>query len=233
MGILMPIFYIQMVKKSVLNKFSNFELEKYLKEDSRFTPEAVQMAFEILEERGLVFTEIKKNEIQQLIQNKKVAEETKENEEKEVWKDHITEDTNAIKLYSRTTILIMSIVFSTIPGSVLLSLNFIAVKKYFPALLTLLIGFSFFFVQNYIFSSYFDFHTSSRYSPQMGIILLGAILLLVVSVTMMPQKLPYRSKSLVLPIILAVIMIVLMYLNFQQWLSAYPVISVFKILKDF
>ncbi len=98
-----------MVNKSVLRKFSNQELEGYLKEGNRFVPEAVQMAFEILEERGRIFTEQERSSVQQMMQNKRNAEEAKLTEEKETWKDHITEDPNAIRLYSRTTILVSSV----------------------------------------------------------------------------------------------------------------------------
>ncbi|MFC3161480.1 hypothetical protein SAMN05443633_101569 [Chryseobacterium arachidis] len=222
-----------MVKKNVLRKLSDSELEKYLIFGNRFTPEAVEAAFEILQERGRYFNDQDKVSVQNLIQDKKQEEENRQNEEKEVWKDHITEDPDTVKLHSLTTILIISLLFSTIPGSALLFLNFITVKKYIPAIFTLLIGFGFFFVQNYILQSFFDINTSSRYSPEMGIIALGAIILLVISVTMMPPKLPYRSKSLVLPVILAMIMIIFMYLNFQHWFSAYPIISVFSLLKNF
>lgn len=59
-----------MVNKSVLRKLSNQELEGYLKESNRFVPEAVQIAFEILEERGRIFSEQEKIAVQQLIQHK-------------------------------------------------------------------------------------------------------------------------------------------------------------------
>ncbi|CAH0163610.1 hypothetical protein [Chryseobacterium sp. Bi04] len=70
-----------MVSKSVLRKLSDFELEKYIKEDNRFVPEAVSMAFEILVERGRIFTEEEKSAVQELIQSKKNAEEAKLTEE--------------------------------------------------------------------------------------------------------------------------------------------------------
>lgn len=66
-----------MVSKSVLRKLSNKELEAYLQEGNRFVPEAVQVAFEILEERGRVFSEQEKTAVQQLIQRKKGEEEAK------------------------------------------------------------------------------------------------------------------------------------------------------------
>ncbi|MDR6513965.1 hypothetical protein [Chryseobacterium camelliae] len=46
-----------MVQRKVLEKCTDSELEDYLKEGNRFTPEAVQMAFEMLERRGRIFSE--------------------------------------------------------------------------------------------------------------------------------------------------------------------------------
>ncbi|WP_077415010.1 hypothetical protein [Chryseobacterium sp. JV274] len=60
-----------MVNKSVLRKLSNQELEGYLKEGNCFVPETVQIAFEILEERGRVFSEQEKAAVQGLILQKK------------------------------------------------------------------------------------------------------------------------------------------------------------------
>ncbi|VEE04446.1 Uncharacterised protein [Chryseobacterium gleum] len=120
-----------MVNKSVLRKLSNQELEGYLKEGNRFVPEAVQTAFEIMEERGRVFSEMEKTAVQQLIQHKKEEEEAKRSEEVETWKDHITEDPDAIRLYARMTIFVSSVLFSTIPGAILLALNLIRLKNTF------------------------------------------------------------------------------------------------------
>ena len=96
MGIFMPIFLLIMVKKSVLRKLSDYELNKYTKEDNRFTPEAVQMAFEILKERGQTFTNEEKISIQNTIQNKKESEAATKNEEIQDWKDHITTDSSGV-----------------------------------------------------------------------------------------------------------------------------------------
>jgi hypothetical protein len=74
MGIFMPIFLLIMVNRNVLKKLSGFELEKYVIEGNRFTPEAVQMAFEVLEERGRTFTDEEKISIQNIIQNKRESE---------------------------------------------------------------------------------------------------------------------------------------------------------------
>jgi hypothetical protein len=211
-----------MVNKNVLRKLSNQELQGYLKEGNRFVPEAVQAAFEIMEERGCVFSEQEKTAVQQLIQHKKQEEEAKHAEEVETWKDHITEDPQAIRLYSRMTILVTSVFFSTIPGAILLSLNLIKLKKYFPAFLTLVFGLLFFIFQNYVLLSHFDFGTTSRYSPEIGVISIGALGLLVISVLGTPKKLPYRAASYILPVILCIGTAVLIYFYFQEWFSYYP-----------
>lgn len=221
-----------MVNKNVLRKLSNLELEGYLKEGNRFVPEAVQAAFEILEERGRVFSEQEKTAVQQLIQRKKEDEKAKHAEEVEVWKDHITEDPDAIRLYSRMTIFVSSVLFSTIPGAILLSLNLIKLRKYFPAFLTLAFGVLFFIFQKYVLFSHFDFGTTSRYSPEIGVIAAGALGLLVISVLVTPQKLPYRAKSYVFPVILCVVTVVMMYFYFPEWFSFYPLATVINIFRQ-
>ncbi|MGR3853887.1 MULTISPECIES: hypothetical protein [Chryseobacterium] len=221
-----------MVNKNVLRKLSNLELEGYLKEGNRFVPEAVQAALEILEERGRVFSEQEKTAVQQLIQRKKEEEKAKHAEEVEVWKDHITEDPDAIRLYSRMTIFVSSVLFSTIPGAILLSLNLIKLRKYFPAFLTLAFGVLFFIFQKYVLFSHFDFGTTSRYSPEIGVIAAGALGLLVISVLVTPQKLPYRAKSYVFPVILCVVTVVMMYFYFPEWFSFYPLATVINIFRQ-
>ncbi|ASK30257.1 hypothetical protein CEY12_09075 [Chryseobacterium sp. T16E-39] len=44
------------VNKNVLEKMSSQELEKYIKPDTKFVPQAIQYAFEILESRGKEFS---------------------------------------------------------------------------------------------------------------------------------------------------------------------------------
>lgn len=221
-----------MVNKNVLRKLSNQELEGYLKEGNRFVPEAVQAAFEILEERGRVFSEQEKTTVQQLIQHKKEIEEAKRAEEVEVWKDHITEDPEAIRLYSRMTILVTSVFFSTIPGAILLCFNLIKLKKYFPAFLTLVFGLLFFIFQKYVLLSHFDFGTTSRYSPEIGVISIGALGLLVISVLATPKKLPYRAESYILPVVLCAGTAVLMYFYSQEWFSYYPLAKAIHLFKQ-
>jgi len=145
----------------------------------------------------------------------------------------ILRNPSAIKLYSRNTILIVALVFGTIPGSILLFLNLLTVKRYTGAALTLLIGFGFFFLQHYIISiGPHDGRFNTKYNLEIGILALGAVLLWVISVLFTPKKLAYQPKSLILPIILSVLTIIT-YIFFKESLSGYPVISVFRLLKSF
>ncbi len=80
-----------MVSKNVLRKLSDAELERYFILGNRFTPEAVEAAFDILTERGHLFSESEEISIRKMILSKKKEEESRTNEEKEFWKDHITE----------------------------------------------------------------------------------------------------------------------------------------------
>lgn len=64
------------VKKSVLETKTNTELEEYIKKDNRFVLEANIYAYEILKERGKVFTEEETENILFLIDNKNKASET-------------------------------------------------------------------------------------------------------------------------------------------------------------
>ncbi|MGH1516301.1 hypothetical protein [Chryseobacterium sp. JK1] len=221
-----------MVNKSVLRKLSNQELEAYLKEGNRFVPEAVQMAFEILEERGRIFNEQEKSTIQQLIQCKKEAEEAKLNAEREIWQDYITEDPNAVKLFPRELILIISLLLTTIPGSLLLGLNFLKLKKYGAAVLTFVFGFIFVPIQNFAVPFMYEHNSqhffTHRKSPELLMGATGAVILFVFWVLFTPKKLPYRAASYIFPILISLIMLALMITNDQGWFSGYFLVSFAK-----
>ncbi|VEH22048.1 Uncharacterised protein [Chryseobacterium nakagawai] len=54
-------------KKNVLEKMSDRELEQYIKPDSKFVPQAIQYAYEILQSRGRTFTNEEQDHINSLI----------------------------------------------------------------------------------------------------------------------------------------------------------------------
>lgn len=220
-----------MVNKNVLRKLSNQELEGYLKEGNRFVPEAVQAAFEILEERGRIFNEQEKTAVQQLIQRKQEAEEVKFTEERELWKDHITEDTNAVKLFPRDLILLAGGLLGTIPGALLLGLNFVKLKKYGAAILTFVFGIVFLPIQNFlvplIYKESIQGFFTYRKSPEFFMAAVGALILLLLWVLFTPKKLPYKAASYILPGIICLIMLAII-INYPEWFSGYLLVSFAK-----
>lgn len=220
-----------MVNKNVLRKLSNQELEGYLKEGNRFVPEAVQAAFEILEERGRIFNEQEKTAVQQLIQRKQEAEAVKFTEERELWKDHITEDTNAVKLFPRDLILLAGGLLGTIPGALLLGLNFVKLKKYGAAILTFIFGIVFLPIQNFlvplIYKESIQGFFTYRKSPEFFMAAVGALILLLLWVLFTPKKLPYKAASYILPGIICLIMLAII-INYPEWFSGYLLVSFAK-----
>ncbi|WP_426477919.1 hypothetical protein ACP3T3_00070 [Chryseobacterium sp. CBSDS_008] len=220
-----------MVSKNILRKLSNQELEGYLKEGNRFVPEAVQAAFEILEERGRIFNEQEKTAVQKLIQRKQEAEEAKFTEERELWKDHITEDTNAVKLFPRDLIFLAGGLLGTIPGALLLGLNFIKLKKYGAAILTFIFGIVFLPIQNFLVPLIYKESTQGfftyRKSPEFFMAAVGALILLVLWVLFTPKKLPYKAASYILPGIICLIMLAII-INYPEWFSGYFLVSFAK-----
>lgn len=218
-----------MVNKSVLRKLSDSELEKYLKEDNRFVPEAVQIAFEILKERGRTFTEQEEAAVQQLVQSKKEAEEARSKEEKEFWRDHITEDPNAIRLFPREMIFVISIILGTIPGALLLGMNFIKLKKYFPTAVTVIFGFIFVPVQRFLVPMIYSLSSQDSFiikkSPEFIVAGSGAFILFLFWIFFTPKKLPYRAAPYIFPIMICIIMAFLITINYQGMFSGYLLVS--------
>ena len=227
----MPVLFLRtMVKKSVLRKLSNPELENYLKEGNRFIPEAVEMAAEVLEERGKSFSEQEKAQVQQIIQHKKAQEELRIQEEQEIWKDHITDNPLAVKLFPRDIILIISFILGTIPGSLLLGLNFIKLKKYIPAIFTFIFGLVYLPVQHFLVSFLHKYtQNTSRLTrnPEILTAGFGMLILLVLSIVFTPKKLPYRAASYTIPIIISVLMIITIY-AYQDLFSSYFLVNLAK-----
>ena len=227
----MPIFF--MVKKSVLAKLSDRELEKYLEKGNRFVPEAVQIAVQILEERGRIFTDVEKSDIQNIIQNKIDSEEQKLKDEQEDLKDHITEDPSAIALHSKELIWTSSLFLGTLFGAILMALNFSTLKKYTSAILTLIFGVIYVQFQYYAYHFIVEnnFGNHGRYNPELLPIILGPAVLTLIWVTAMPKRLPYRSKSLLIPAMLAIPIFIIILNNYNNWFSSYFLLDFLNLQK--
>ena len=205
-----------MVKRKVLEKLSDIELEKYLKPESRFVPEAIEFAFDILKQRGRIFTETEIGQIQNLIKTKKDNEPKFEEIKNNGWDKNFTEDENAIELFTNKLIWIYCLLVGVIFGSLLQVYNFIKIKNTEAAVVTLIFGIIYSTLQ-IIFISYIGDITYGRYSLRIFLSAIGALGLIVIKENIFKDKTKYRAKSIILPVIFAVIIhIYLIYTIFYE-----------------
>lgn len=205
-----------MVKRKVLEKLSDIELEKYLKPESRFVPEAIELAFDILKQRGRIFTETEIGQIQNLIKTKKDNEPKFEEIKNNGWDKNFTEDENAIELYTNKLIWIYCLLVGVIFGSLLQVYNFIKIKNTKAAVVTLIFGIIYSTLQ-IILMSYIGDITYGRYSLRIFLSGIGAFGLIVIKENIFKDKTKYRAKSIVFPVIFAVIIhIYLIYTIFYE-----------------
>ena len=193
-----------MVKRKVLEKLSDIELEKYIKPESRFVPEAIEFAFDILKQRGRIFTETEIGQIQNLIKTKKDNEPKFEEIKNNGWDKNFTEDENAIELYTNKLIWIYCLLVGVIFGSLLQVYNFIKIKNTKAAVVTLIFGIIYSTLQ-IILMSYIGDITYGRYSLRIFLSGIGAFGLIVIKENIFKDKTKYRAKSIVFPVIFAVI----------------------------
>lgn len=205
-----------MVKRKVLEKLSDIELEKYIKPESRFVPEAIEFAFDILKQRGRIFTETEIGQIQNLIKTKKDNEPKFEEIKNNGWDKNFTEDENEIELYTNKLIWIYCLLVGVIFGSLLQVYNFIKIKNTKAAVVTLIFGIIYSTLQ-IILMSYIGDITYGRYSLRIFLSGIGAFGLIVIKENIFKDKTKYRAKSIVFPVIFAVIIhIYLIYTIFYE-----------------
>ena len=205
-----------MVKRKVLEKLSDIELEKYIKPESRFVPEAIEFAFDILKQRGRIFTESENQQILNFIKSKKDSEPKFEEIKNNGWDRNFTEDENAIELYTNKLIWIYCLLVGVIFGSLLQVYNFIKIKNTKAAVVTLIFGIIYSTLQ-IILMSYIGDITYGRYSLRIFLSGIGAFGLIVIKENIFKDKTKYRAKSIVFPVIFAVIIhIYLIYTIFYE-----------------
>lgn len=205
-----------MVKRKALEKLSNIELEKYIKPESRFVSDAIEIAYEILKSRGRTFTEIENEQIQNLIQTKKDGEPKYDEINNNGWDKNYTEDENAIELYTNKLIWIYCLLVGVIFGSFLQVYNFIKLKKTKAAIVTLVFGILYSTLQ-VIIMNYVGDVEYGRYSLRIFLSGLGALGLIAIKENLFKDSTEYRAKSITIPVIIAVLIhIYLIYTIFFE-----------------
>ena len=198
-----------MVKKSVLEKLPNKELEKFILPDSRKVPEAIKLAYEILLERGREFSDEEKERVEAFIDGKVQEENEKELKQIRVFDKKLTDNENAIPLYTNFAIFMISLLFGVMFGYILAMINYIILKKYGLAFILFIIGIlllflSIFLIQNFLpEAQFYDTFESWLFA----IVLAGVGLLIIhlFNQNFISKQMSYRSKSITIPLIFIII----------------------------
>ena len=214
-----------MLNRKVLEKLSNTELHNYLKPESRYIAEAIEMAFEILKLRNVTFDTSETERIKSLIEKRR-EDEIKIQEEKELeHKDYITEHPDAFPLQSRYLVTMFALAVGALSGSILLAYNCIKLKKNSSAIGVLVFGITFTILQILAFpylkpmSGYSEF--SLRKSPEMFFAAIGFFILFFVWSEVIPKKFEYRQTSFLLAFVVALVMLALILWNYNNWFSSF------------
>lgn len=144
-----------MISKKVIEKLSDKELSNYIKPESKFVAKSIRYAFDILKERGHVFSETETERIEQLIRSKeKIEMEDVTIDDK--WDKNLSEDETAIELYSNKVIWFFSVIFGVIFGTALQVFNFFKVNDKKGAITSLVFGISYALATTYLLNLFGD-----------------------------------------------------------------------------
>ena len=160
------------VSKNVLRKMPTDRLREYLKEDNRYVSQAVEYAFEILQqERGIYFSPDEVLRIQNLLQKKTIAEQPSyvRKQEQENKNSDIKSVTNQASIFSKNNIIFLSVIFSPLLRGALLFYNLKVLKKSNTKNIIfifsyLVLSFLFIFLFNILYTNYLQGFISSIFN---------------------------------------------------------------------
>lgn len=204
-----------MVSKKVIEKLSDKELSNYIKPESKFVAKSVRYAFDILKERGHVFSETETERIEQLIRLKeKIEMEDVAIDDK--WDKNLTEDETAIDLYSNKVIWFFSVIFGVIFGTALQVFNFFKVDDKKGAITSLVFGISYALATTYLLNLFGDIRYG-KMSLRFLLSGIGALGLSLIREKMFKNETEYRAKSFVTPLVISLsIHLVIIYFVFFE-----------------
>jgi len=204
-----------MVKKGVLEKLSDRELEKFIQQDTRKTPEAIQLAYEVLIKRGQEFSEQEHQRINELILTRNQLEQEADFAERKKFDKQLTEDDNAISLYTNLSIFLISAIFGILFGFILAMINYFILKKVGKGLLLLLIGYLTLFVSATLIAEYIpdalSYNSFLRWVVSLVVAALGIAIIQGFNNMFFPKDIQYKSRSLVIPVILIIVYFIISF----------------------
>ncbi len=212
-----------MVKKSVLEKLPNKELEKFILPDSRKVPEAIKLAYEILLERGREFSDEEKERVEAFIDGKVQEENEKEFKQIRVFDKKLTDNENAIPLYTNFAIFMISLLFGVMFGYILAMINYIILKKYGLAFVLCIIGIgllflSIFVIQNFLpEAQFYDTFESWLFATVLAGV--GLLIIHLFNQNFISKQMSYRSKSITIPLIFIIIFQIVRFIYVENILN--------------
>jgi hypothetical protein len=219
-----------MVNKKLLQKLSNKELKLYLVPTSRYVADAIQVAYQILQERGEYFSESEKLRILALVKNREQEEIQKDIDKKEDEKDYLTDDSTAIALHPRALIIAFAFLLGCFPASILLALNLFKLKEKKNAIGVIFFGICFAVLQYFVVPFLNEIKTGNgigRYksNPELLFAAFGTFIMYFLWNEFIPKKMPYRSNSFLIPALLALVFGMLIYFNYNGMFSSFLLVK--------
>ena len=212
-----------MVKKSVLEKLPNKELEKFILPDSRKVPEAIKLAYEILLERGREFSDEEKERDEAFIDGKVQEENEKEFKQIRVFDKKLTDNEHAIPLYTNFAIFMISLLFGVMFGYILAMINYIILKKYGLAFVLCIIGIgllflSIFVIQNFLpEAQFYDTFESWLFATVLAGV--GLLIIHLFNQNFISKQMSYRSRSITIPLIFIIIFQIVRFIYVENILN--------------
>lgn len=199
-----------MVKRNVLEKMSDKELLQYLRSDSRFVVQALEIAFDILKKRNHQFTTFEEERINQLIEAKRNDE--REQDLKRTWDVGEDAEKGSVSFYSQTAIWVLGILFGTLVGAILLAINLFKISKSKKALFVLVFGII------YVYALYIIYQLTQFYFnhflTQIIAIALNVIGVVVLQVYFWKKYLLgviYKKRDATVPLIVSIAFFIVLY----------------------
>lgn len=200
-----------MVKRKILEEMSNEELLKYVRPESRFVYEAIEIAYETLKGRGMVFSITEEQRIIQMIKDKKYTELHISDINK--WDINAVDENSSNIFYSQKAVWFFSVFGGIHFGSILLAFNLFSISKKRRAWLVVLFGFF------YSVILYYAYNIAQIYLVEYSILIciiltgIGASVLQFFFWDKYLANIHYKKKKILTPLFLCVVFNLLIFLG--------------------
>jgi len=199
-------------KEELLDHFDNFE---------RYSSAEIRSAMEELEERGNNFTQTEQNFIELKIRKRIQDERVKGFMAFRFWEKDKMVDSNAPLLYSKASIVFFTVIFSSLFGTVLLSMN---IRDRIEKLRVMVFGVTYTIIALAFVNIVSESISISRVFINMALNIVGAFVLVVVLWKEQLGEVRYRPRPIWKPLLISVIILVAikLFIDFYLVFNEFP-----------